>query len=38
MTPPKARLATLGCKVYQYETQYVKELLEQAGWAEAGDG
>src|SRR5262249_62347377 len=38
MTPPKARLATLGCKVNQYETQYVKELLEQAGWAEAGDG
>ncbi len=36
--PGKARLVTLGCKVNQYETQYVKELLEHAGWAEAGDG
>jgi threonylcarbamoyladenosine tRNA methylthiotransferase MtaB len=34
----KARLVTLGCKVNQYETQYVKELLEHAGWAEAGEG
>lgn len=38
MTPRRARLVTLGCKVNQYETQYLKELLEQAGWAEAGDG
>src|SRR4051794_27413830 len=33
-----ARLVTLGCKVNQYETQYVKELLEHNGWREAGDG
>jgi threonylcarbamoyladenosine tRNA methylthiotransferase MtaB len=30
--------ATLGCKVNQYETQYVKELLESAGWVEAEAG
>lgn len=36
--PPTARLVTLGCKVNQYETQYVKELLESAGWVEAGEG
>jgi threonylcarbamoyladenosine tRNA methylthiotransferase MtaB len=29
------RLLTLGCKVNQYETQYVKEALETAGWREA---
>ena len=29
---------TLGCKVNQYETQYVKELLEANGYAEADDG
>ncbi|MCI0460113.1 MAG: tRNA (N(6)-L-threonylcarbamoyladenosine(37)-C(2))-methylthiotransferase MtaB [Gemmataceae bacterium] len=29
------RLATLGCKVNQYETQYVKEALETAGYREA---
>lgn len=34
----KARLVTLGCKVNQYETQYVKEMLELAGYAEAGEG
>jgi threonylcarbamoyladenosine tRNA methylthiotransferase MtaB len=31
------RLVTLGCKVNQYETQYVKEALETAGWREADD-
>ena len=31
------RLVTLGCKVNQYETQYVKELLEHNGWIEAND-
>src|SRR5436853_568296 len=31
------RLVTLGCKVNQYETQYVKEALEQSGWREAGE-
>jgi threonylcarbamoyladenosine tRNA methylthiotransferase MtaB len=30
------RLATLGCKVNQYETQYVKETLEANGYREAG--
>ncbi len=32
------RLVTLGCKVNQYETQYVKEALENNGYREAGDG
>jgi threonylcarbamoyladenosine tRNA methylthiotransferase MtaB len=32
------RLVTLGCKVNQYETQYVKEALELNGWREAGPG
>ena len=31
------RLVTLGCKVNQYETQFVKEALEQNGYREAGD-
>jgi threonylcarbamoyladenosine tRNA methylthiotransferase MtaB len=31
------RLATLGCKVNQYETQYVKEMLEANGYREAQD-
>ena len=29
---PTCRLVTLGCKVNQYETQYVKELLEHNGY------
>src|SRR5262245_59453475 len=32
------RLVTLGCKVNQYETQYVKEALEANGYREAGEG
>ena len=32
------RLTTLGCKVNQYETQYVKETLEINGYREAEDG
>ncbi|HZT79427.1 MAG TPA: tRNA (N(6)-L-threonylcarbamoyladenosine(37)-C(2))-methylthiotransferase MtaB [Gemmataceae bacterium] len=36
--PRTCRLVTLGCKVNQYETQYVKELLEANGYAEAADG
>jgi threonylcarbamoyladenosine tRNA methylthiotransferase MtaB len=32
------RLVTLGCKVNQYETQLVKEALEQHGYREAHDG
>jgi threonylcarbamoyladenosine tRNA methylthiotransferase MtaB len=31
------RLVTLGCKVNQYETQHVKELLEANGYREAGE-
>ena len=38
MTPRTVRLVTLGCKVNQYETQQVRELLEHAGWVEAEDG
>jgi threonylcarbamoyladenosine tRNA methylthiotransferase MtaB len=33
----RVRLVTLGCKVNQYETQYVKEMLEAAGWIEAAE-
>jgi threonylcarbamoyladenosine tRNA methylthiotransferase MtaB len=33
--PRTCRLVTLGCKVNQYETQYVKELLEASGYREA---
>ena len=32
------RLVTLGCKVNQYETQYVKEALEINGYREAAEG
>jgi threonylcarbamoyladenosine tRNA methylthiotransferase MtaB len=32
------RLLTLGCKVNQYETQYVKEALEANGYREAAAG
>lgn len=32
------RLVTLGCKVNQYETQLVKEALEQHGYREAVEG
>jgi threonylcarbamoyladenosine tRNA methylthiotransferase MtaB len=38
MSPPTCRLVTLGCKVNQYETQYVREMLEGAGYAAAADG
>jgi threonylcarbamoyladenosine tRNA methylthiotransferase MtaB len=38
MSPTRTcRLVTLGCKVNQYETQLVKEALEQNGFREAGD-
>src|SRR5215467_12586123 len=37
-TPRTCRLLTLGCKVNQYETQYVKEMLEANGYVEAADG
>jgi threonylcarbamoyladenosine tRNA methylthiotransferase MtaB len=32
------RLVTLGCKVNQYETQYVREMLEGAGYVVAPEG
>ncbi|HWY87270.1 MAG TPA: tRNA (N(6)-L-threonylcarbamoyladenosine(37)-C(2))-methylthiotransferase MtaB [Gemmataceae bacterium] len=35
---PTCRLVTLGCKVNQYETQYVKEALENHGYREAAAG
>ena len=38
MSPRTCRLVTLGCKVNQYETQYVKEMLELNGYIEAADG
>lgn len=38
MSNRTCRLVTLGCKVNQYETQLVKEALEQNGYREAGDG
>ncbi len=39
MTAPRTcRLVTLGCKVNQYETQYVKETLEANGYVEANEG
>lgn len=34
---PTFRTVTLGCKVNQYETQYVREGLAQAGYREAGE-
>jgi threonylcarbamoyladenosine tRNA methylthiotransferase MtaB len=37
-TPKTCRLVTLGCKVNQYETQYVKEALEANGYREAAEG
>src|SRR6267142_2346751 len=36
-TERTCRLMTLGCKVNQYETQYVKETLEINGYREAAD-
>ncbi len=38
MSSRTVRLVTLGCKVNQYETQLVKEALEQGGFREADDG
>ncbi|MSQ94806.1 MAG: tRNA (N(6)-L-threonylcarbamoyladenosine(37)-C(2))-methylthiotransferase MtaB [Gemmataceae bacterium] len=35
---PTCKLVTLGCKVNQYETQYVKEALEINGYREAAEG
>lgn len=38
LSPRTCRLVTLGCKVNQYETQYVKEILETNGYVEASEG
>ena len=35
---PTCRLITLGCKVNQYESQYVQEALEANGYRTAADG
>lgn len=32
------QILTLGCKVNQYESQYVRELLENAGWRQSAEG
>ena len=32
------KTVTLGCKVNQYETEYVRQGLARLGWREAGDG
>ncbi len=32
------QILTLGCKVNQYESQFVRELLEQAGWTQTDSG
>ncbi len=37
MSTRTCRLVTLGCKVNQYETQLVKEALEQNGYREASE-
>jgi threonylcarbamoyladenosine tRNA methylthiotransferase MtaB len=38
IAPRTCCLVTLGCKVNQYETQYVKETLEANGYVEAAEG
>jgi len=35
---PTLRTATLGCRVNQYETEFVKQGLEQVGYRDAVDG
>ncbi len=37
MPPRLARVVTLGCKVNQYESQYVRELLQANGYTDAGE-
>ncbi len=36
--PGRLRVATLGCKVNQYETEYVRQALLDAGYREAAPG
>ncbi len=35
---PTIRTATLGCRVNQYETEFVRQGLERAGYRDAADG
>ena len=35
---PTLKTLTLGCKVNQYETEYVRQGLARAGYREAADG
>ncbi len=35
---PTLKCVTLGCKVNQYETEYLREALEQLGYRQAGAG
>lgn len=35
---PVLKTATLGCRVNQYETEYVRQGLEQVGYRDAADG
>ena len=35
---PTLRTATLGCRVNQYETEFVRQGLERAGYRDAADG
>ena len=35
---PTLRTVTLGCRVNQYETEYVRQGLERVGFADAADG
>ena len=37
MTNPTLRTVTLGCKVNQYETEYVRQGLLEAGYRMAGE-
>lgn len=32
------QIVTLGCKVNQYDSQYLRELLEHAGWVQSREG
>ena len=36
--PARLKMITLGCKVNQYETEYVREGLLQLGYQQASDG
>jgi threonylcarbamoyladenosine tRNA methylthiotransferase MtaB len=38
LLPMKLKTHTLGCKVNQYETEYLREGLASIGWQDAADG